>query len=96
MALKFAILTFTKSPSNLIIHIQMGNKFVLSYLLKMGGTHSLELLSISMSIWYYLLSHGIIITAEYLPSKLNVQGDWEPRNARDPSGLNCIEACFRT
>ena len=96
MTVKFAILTFTKNLSNLIIHIQMGNIFALSYLLKMGGTHSLELLSISMSIWHYLLSHGIIITTEYLPSKLNVQADWEPRNPSDPSDLNCIKACFRT
>ena len=35
-----------------------------------------------MSIWHYL-SHGIIFTAEHLPSKLNVQADWESRNARD-------------
>ena len=37
--------------------------------------HSLKLLKISKPIWHYLLSHGIIITAEYLPSKLNVQTD---------------------
>ena len=77
VAVKFAILTFTKNLSNLTIHIQMDNKIALSYLLKMGGTHSLELLKISNSIWHYLLSHGIIITVEYLPSKLNVQADWE-------------------
>ena len=58
----------------------MDNKVALLYLLKMGGTQSLELLKISDSIWHYLLSHGIIITAEYLPSKLNVQADWESRN----------------
>ena len=56
MAVKFAILTFRKNLSNLTIHIQMDNKVVLSYLLKMEGTHSLELLKISKSIWRYLLS----------------------------------------
>ena len=74
MPVKFVILTFTKNISNLTIHIQMDNKVALSYLLKMRGTHSLELLKCIKSIicWHYLLSHGIIITAKYLPSKLNV------------------------
>ena len=50
------------------------DKVALSYLVKMKGTHSLELLKISKPIWQYLMSHGIIITAEYL------------RNVRDLSG----------
>ena len=66
MSRKFAILIFTKNLPSLAIHIQVENKNVLSYLLKMrrgeggaggggGGTRSLELLKISMSIVYYLL-----------------------------------------
>ena len=51
----------------------------------MGGTHSPKLLKISKSIWNYLLSHQIIITAEYLPSRLNDRADWESRNATDSS-----------
>ena len=51
----------------------------------MGGTHSPQLLKISKSIWNYLLSHQITITAEYLPSRLNVRADWESRNATDSS-----------
>ena len=31
------------------------------------------------------MSHGIIITTEYLPNKLNVQADWESRSSRDSS-----------
>ena len=40
MAVKFAILTFTKNLSILTIHIQMDKKVTLSYLLKMEGTHT--------------------------------------------------------
>ena len=72
----------------------MDNKVALLYLLKMG-THSLELLKISKSIWHYLLSHGIIITAEYLPSKLNVQGYWKSQNARDPSDWKLHQSMFQ-
>ena len=44
MVVKLAVLTFTKNLSNLTVHIQIDHKVALSYLLKMGGTDSLELL----------------------------------------------------
>ena len=96
MAVKFAILTFPKNLSNLTIHIRMDNKVAVSYLFKMGRTESPELLKTSKSIWYYVMSHRIIITANYSPSKVNVQADWESRNARtghcNPQTGNCIKA----
>ena len=67
------------------IHVQVANKVALAYFLKMCGTRSPQLLKISKSIWNYLLFHQITITAEYLPSRLNVRADWEPRNATDSS-----------
>ena len=75
------------------IHI---NKVALSDLLKMRGTHSLELLKISKSVWHYLLSHGIIITVEYLPSKLNAQAYQESRNVRDPSDWKLHQSMFQS
>ena len=85
IAAKFAIPTFTKEQSNIAIHLQIDNKTALSYVLKMGGTHNRELLHISKSIWSYLLSKQIAMSAEYLPSALNVHADWESRNAKDNS-----------
>ena len=82
---KFTILTFTKYLSHFTIHIQVDNKVALAYLLEMGGTRSRQLLRISKSIWNYLLSHQITITAEYLPSRLNVRANWESSNAADSS-----------
>ena len=52
-----------------------------AYLSKMRGTRNPQLLKISKSIWNYLLSHQITITAVYFPSILNVRADWESRNA---------------
>ena len=85
IAAKFAIPTFTKEQSNIAIHLQIDNKTALSYLLKMGGTHTTEPLNVSKSIWSYLLSKQIAMSAEYLPSALNVHADWESRNAKDNS-----------
>ena len=48
-----------------------------------GGFRSQEFLKISKSISHYLLSHGIMITAEYLPRKLNVKVYLEFWNVMD-------------
>ena len=63
----------------------MDNKIVLSYLMKMGGTHNKDLAGLSIQIWNYLQSKKITITAEYLPGHLNVTADWESRNFQDKS-----------
>ena len=72
----------------------MHNRVALSYLLKMGGTHSTEFKNQQVNFWHYVLFHGIIITAEYLPSKLNVQADWEFQNSRDPSDWKLHQSMF--
>ena len=50
-----------------------------------GGTHNRECFPISKSIWSYLLTKQIAISAEDLPSALNVHADWESQNAKDNS-----------
>ena len=92
---KIAILKFTKGQSNIAIHLQIDNKTVLSYVLKMGGTHNRELLHISKSIWSYLLSKQTAMSAEYLSSALNVHADWESRNAKDYSEWKLDASVFQ-
>ena len=75
IAVKLAILTFTKGKSVTAIHLQIDNMTALSYLVKMGETHSPELLQVAKEIWDYLLAHGIAVTAEFLPISLNIQAD---------------------
>ena len=81
-AVQLAILTFTKLIKPKCIHIQMDNTSALCYLAKMGGTQNKMMFK---EIWSYLLTYNIMITVEYLPSKLNVVADWESRNYRDSS-----------
>ena len=71
-SVKLAIQTFTKFRKVKMIHLQIDNMTALTYLLKMWGTKSKVLLEISKEIWSYLFNNQIMITAEYLPSKLNV------------------------
>ena len=80
LAIKFALLTFSKMMNFKSVHIQVHNQTALSYLLKMRGTKSQELPRVPKEIWNYLLKHQIMITAEYLPGCLNHQAGWESRN----------------
>ena len=50
-----------------------------------GGTQNKEMITISKEIWQFALSKGIMITAEYLPGRLNVREDWASRNFQDSS-----------
>ena len=74
--MKLAILTFIKCKSVTAIHLQIDNMTALPYLVKLGGNRSPELLQIAKEIWDYLLANGLAVTAEYLPSSLNIQADW--------------------
>ena len=64
---------------NSAVHILIDNKVTLSYLLKiedMEGICSQQLFSICYLLTtYYLRFHQIMITAEYLLSKLSVKAD---------------------
>ena len=63
IAVKFAILIFTKEQSYIAIHLQIDSKTTFSNLLKIGATHNRELLHISKSIWNYLLSKQFAVSA---------------------------------
>ena len=75
LAIILAIQTFLKILKHEAIHTQVDNIVALTYLLKMGGTQNLKL---TKEIWDHLLQWGITLTAECVPSKLNVTADWEP------------------
>ena len=92
MLVKITILNFTKNLSNLTIHIQMGNKVALSFLLKMGwevggvveGIHSLfvqDNLALSAVSWDHNYCRIFTKQIECL--------------SRDPKTGNCFKACFR-
>ena len=79
-AIDLALLTFHKMFSLKAPHFQVDNTTGLLYLMKMGGTESREMTALAKEIWEFALSQKIIITAEYLPGKLNVRANWASRN----------------
>ena len=80
LAAELAIKSFTKEKKPSSIHMRIDNTSALSYLIKMGGTGSLEMIGITKRIWNYLLQYKITLTAEWIPSHLNTLADWESRN----------------
>ena len=82
-AINLTLLTFHKMFSLKSAHFQVDKTAVLSYLMKMGGTGSREMTALAKEIWEFALPQKIIITAEYLPEKLNVRADWASRNFQD-------------
>ena len=78
-AAQLGLLTFVPRFKATSVHIQMDNVVALKYLLKMGGTKSLEMNQISKDIWDFLMEDKIMLTAENLPGVLNVEADRESR-----------------
>ena len=85
LAIKLVIQTFSNTLKHKAIHFQVDNMVALSCLLKMGGLGNPEFKTspISKEIRNHLPQRGIILTAEYFPSKLNVTADLESRNSLD-------------
>ena len=95
LAVKLALLTFTKASQIRSIHFQIDNETAISYLLKMGGTTNQALIILSKEIWEILFKKNIAITAEYLPSALNQVSDWESRNNKDSSDWKLCPLTFQ-
>ena len=77
LAVKLALLSFTKNREVRAIHFQIDKATTLKYLTKTEGVKSLEMIKLSKEIWNYLLSRGNILPTEYLPSKPNIIVDTE-------------------
>ena len=96
MAAELAIKTFVSlHPLDKNIHLMIDNKTALSYLLKMGGTKSVPLMKRTKNIWQFLLSKGLNLTAEYLPTDLNTEADYESRNVQDWTEWKLCQAVFQ-
>ena len=71
----FAVQTFTKGMGNIQVLLQMDNRSAVTYINKMGGTHSLTLSLQACNLWCWCLERNIHLSAEYgeLNSRSGVQ-----------------------
>ena len=94
-AVELALLAYHKHFQMKAIHFQIDNTTILSYVVKIGRTKNKYLMELPKEIWKYLLHHGITITAEYLPSSMDVEADWPSINSKDHSEWKLLPQVFQ-
>ena len=73
----FAVKSFKKGRLCAHVRLRMDNTSAVAYVNKLGGTHSLILSNLAVTLWEWALSRGMILSAEHLPGSLNITADWE-------------------
>ena len=77
LAAFFALESFCHSMTNCHINVYINNTTAVSYIIAMGGTHSLECNKIAREMWTWCIQRNIWVTAISLPGKENVDADRE-------------------
>ena len=76
----------TKNKARAQALLLMDNFSAVTYINKMGGTHSPMLSYLAKNIWDCCLTHNILVTPRYIPGVQNVEADsWESRVLLDSS-----------
>ena len=75
----FAVKAFRKASKDIHIRLRMDNTTAVSYINKMGVTHSHTLAKMAYSLWQWCLGRGIVLSAEHLPGSQNMFADRESR-----------------
>ena len=74
-AVWLALKTFARDRTNCHVHVRADNITAVSHINRMGGTRSSKLVGITLALWQFCLDRQIMLSAEYLPGKLNVVAD---------------------
>lgn len=70
---------FCDNDNNIKIHLRVDNKSAVAYINRLGGTHSLALLTVAKRIWTWAMDRNIWLTATYIKSKDNALADEQSR-----------------
>jgi len=99
LAAQLAVQCFVKQESNISIQLRLDNITAVTYIKKMGGTHSQSLCYLAIRLWEWSLERNIFLSAEDLLGKENTIADEESRTVRDrcdwmlnPGVFNLIQA----
>ena len=85
LAGSLAIRSFAKNKAKAQVLLLMDNISAVTYINKMGGTHSPMLSYLAKNLWDWCLTHNISVTARYIPGIQNVEADRESRVFLDSS-----------
>ena len=83
LAAFLALQCFAKHIKGLTIQLKLDNVTAVTYINKLGGTHSPVLCQLALTIWDWCIQRDIFLLAEHLPGKDNVAADQELRSMKD-------------
>ena len=78
-----ALKTFCTRDNNTHIQLQLDNTTAIAYLNNMGGTKSIELNSLSITIWKWCIQRYLWVSAVHIAGKLNGDADNKSRVFND-------------
>ena len=73
----FAVQAFVKDKRDYHVHSRMDNTSALSYVIRMGGTRSPQLIQVACQMWDWYLQRGMILSASHLLGLSNVIADFK-------------------
>ena len=77
--------SYVRDASKISILLRLDNITAISFINRMGGTHSKTLSELATEIWNWCIERQIMIHAEHLPGVENIQADWQSRHLTDSS-----------
>ena len=78
-----ALQSFAKTSSGIIMQMKLDNVTAVTYINKLGGTHSQALCQLALTIWDWCVQRDVFLVAEHLPGKDNITADRESRSTKD-------------
>ena len=94
LAVKLGLQGLATHITNRHILIQVDNTTVVSYLNRMGGTHSQQLDMLTRDIWEWAIQRQIHLSAVHLPGRCNVHADYLSRLSEDQLGWKLCPQVF--
>ena len=80
-----ALKSFFKDRSHLTVSLQLDNTTVIAYITNKGGTHSPQISTLALELWYRYEAEDIFVIACHIPGRDNVYADTESRVFKDMS-----------
>jgi len=83
LAAFLALQCFAKHSSGVTIQMKLDNVTAVTYINKLGGTHSQIICQLALRMWDWCIQRDIFLVAEHLPGRDNITADRESRSTRD-------------
>jgi len=83
LAAFLALQCFAKHSNGIVIQMKLDNVTAVTYINKLGGTHSQPLCQLALTVWDWCIRRNVFLVAEHLPGKDNITADRESRTTKD-------------